>query len=138
MKVLVVDDNVDAANSLARLLKLRSHDVCLAHDGPEALAAADQFRPDVVLLDLGLPRLNGYEVARRLRQADPERKLLLIAVSGYGSESNRAEAVEVGFNHYFVKPLNIDDLLSALCPTSGNGHAARRASLARTAAARVE
>jgi CheY-like chemotaxis protein len=114
MRVLVVDDNVDAASSLGRLLKLRDHEVHLAHDGPAALTAADEFRPDVVLLDLGLPQINGYEVARRLRQADPQNKLLLIAVSGYGGEANRLQAEEVGFNHYFVKPLDVEDLLKAL------------------------
>jgi DNA-binding response OmpR family regulator len=133
MRVLVVDDNVDAANSLARLLKLRSHNVWLAHDGPSALEAADRFQPDAVLLDLGLPRINGYEVARRLREADPENKLLLVAVSGYGSESNRVQASEVGFNHYFVKPLEIDDLLRVLS-RGGNGHARGAADMARTAA----
>ena len=135
MRVLVVDDNVDAANSLARLLKLRAHNVWLAHDGPSALEAADRFQPDAVLLDLGLPRINGYEVARRLRQADPENKLLLIAVSGYGSESNRVQASEVGFNHYFVKPLEIDDLLRVLTRTGGNGHAG---DVARSAATRTK
>ncbi len=131
MRVLVVDDNVDAANSLARLLKLRAHEVRMAHDGPEALEAADEFRPDVVLLDLGLPRINGYDVARRLRQQDPGNRLLLIAVSGYGSESNRLEAVQVGFNHYFVKPLDIEDLLKALdVGNSANGHLAMAAAAA--------
>jgi CheY-like chemotaxis protein len=129
MRVLVVDDNIDAASSLGRLLKLRSHVVHLAHDGPTALVAADEFRPDAVLLDLGLPRLNGYDVARRLRQADPENKLLLIAVSGYGGESNRTEAALVGFNHYFVKPLDVEDLLKALSAGT-NGHSLRVATLA--------
>jgi signal transduction histidine kinase len=129
MRVLVVDDNIDAASSLGRLLKLRSHVVHLAHDGPTALVAADEFRPDAVLLDLGLPRLNGYDVARRLRQADPDNKLLLIAVSGYGGESNRTQAALVGFNHYFVKPLDVEDLLKALSAGT-NGHSLRVATLA--------
>ena len=128
MRVLVVDDNVDAASSLGRLLKLRSHVVHLAHDGPAALAAADEFRPDVVLLDLGLPRLNGYDVARRLREADPDKKLLLIAVSGYGGEANRSQAALVGFNHYFVKPLDVEDLLKALS-SGANGHSERVATM---------
>jgi signal transduction histidine kinase len=124
-RVLVVDDNVDAAQSLARLLRMRAHEVLLAHDGPEALAAAAEFQPDVVLLDLGLPRINGYEVARRLRRSDPDNKLLLIAVSGYGTDANRLQAVEVGFNHYFVKPLDVDDLLKALS-CGPNGHPVAR------------
>jgi signal transduction histidine kinase len=114
LRVLVVDDNVDAANSIARLLKLRSHEVHLAHDGPEALAAADRLQPDAVLLDLGLPHINGYEVARRLRETNGSRKLLLLAVSGYGSEANRRQAEEVGFDHYFVKPLDVEQLLVKL------------------------
>jgi signal transduction histidine kinase len=114
LRVLVVDDNIDAANSIARLLRLRSHFVQMAHDGPEALEAASKQRPDAVLLDLGLPQINGYEVARRLRETNGDRRLLLIAVSGYGSEANRQQAEEVGFDHYFVKPLDVEQLLVKL------------------------
>jgi signal transduction histidine kinase len=122
LRILVVDDNVDAASSIARLLRLRSHHVQLAHDGPSALEAAAKLRPDAVLLDLGLPRIDGYEVARRLRSANRGRKLMLIAVSGYGSEANRQQAHEVGFDHYFVKPLDVEQLLAKLAE-AGAGQA---------------
>jgi signal transduction histidine kinase/ActR/RegA family two-component response regulator len=126
-RVLVVDDNVDAAGSLARLLQLRSHVVHLAHDGEAALLAVERFRPEVVLLDLGLPRINGYEVARRLRDAEGDRKLLLIAVSGYGSDANRVQAVEAGFDCYFVKPLDVDRLFQALADGNANQPASEQA-----------
>jgi CheY-like chemotaxis protein len=126
-RVLVVDDNVDAAGSLARLLQLRSLVVHLAHDGEAALLAVERFRPEVVLLDLGLPRINGYEVARRLRDAEGDRKLLLIAVSGYGSDANRVQAVEAGFDCYFVKPLDVDRLFQALADGNANQPASEQA-----------
>ena len=104
-RVLVVDDNVDAANSLAMLLRLNKHQVCEAHDGFAALQAADQFLPDVVLLDIGLPGLSGYDVAKRLR-ADPRfAEILVVAMTGYGQEEDRQRSRQAGFDHHLVKPV---------------------------------
>ena len=100
----MVDDNQDAAESLATLLDLFGHRVAVAHDGQSALATARSFAPRVVLLDIGLPGLDGYDVARRLRREPSLAPVLLIALSGYGQEENRHRASEAGFDHYLVKP----------------------------------
>jgi signal transduction histidine kinase/CheY-like chemotaxis protein len=107
LRVLVVDDNQDAAESLATLLGLFGHRVVVAHDGQRALATARAFAPHVVLLDIGLPGLDGYEVARRLRREPSLAPVLLIALSGYGQEEVRRRACEAGFDHYFVKPTDV-------------------------------
>jgi len=111
LRAVVVDDNVDAAESLADLLRMLVHEVQVAHDGPEGLATARAVRPDVVLLDIGLPGMNGYEVARRLR-SDPEFSALLVAVSGYGRDEDRRLSREAGIEHHFVKPIDFRSLLS--------------------------
>jgi two-component system CheB/CheR fusion protein len=103
-RVLVVDDNHDTADSLAVLLKVGGHQVRTAHDGPAALEEAASFRPEVVLLDIGLPRMDGYEVARRLREEVGLRGALLVAVTGYGQEEDRRRAEEAGFQVHLVKP----------------------------------
>lgn len=105
-RVLVVDDNVDAADSLAILLRLQGHDVRMAHDGLEALQVAESFRPEVVVLDIGLPKLNGYEVARALRAEPWGREPVLIAVTGWGHETDRRRSAEAGFDHHLVKPVD--------------------------------
>jgi signal transduction histidine kinase len=109
-RILIVDDNVDAAESLAALLRLAGHETRLAFDGPSALTAAGEFRPTVVLLDIGLPGMSGYEVARCLRQNASHRDLLLIAVTGYGQEEDRQQARDAGFDYHFVKPMDPDVL----------------------------
>jgi two-component system CheB/CheR fusion protein len=110
--MLVVDDNVDGAQSLARLLGLIGHEVRIGHDGPEALEAAAGFRPEVVLLDIRLPGgMDGYEVARRLRAQPGLEQTLLVALTGYGGEEDRERAREAGFSAHFVKPVD----LAALC-----------------------
>jgi signal transduction histidine kinase len=113
-RILIVDDNVDAAESLAALLRLAGHETHLAFDGPSALTAAAEFRPSVVLLDIGLPGMSGYEVARCLRQHASHRDLLLIAVTGYGQEEDRQQARDAGFDHHFVKPMDPDVLQELL------------------------
>jgi signal transduction histidine kinase/ActR/RegA family two-component response regulator len=113
-RILVVDDNADAADSLALLLRLGGHDVQTAYDGPAALAAAAAFRPEVVLLDIGLPRMDGLEVARRLRAEHAPGNMVLVAVTGYGQEEDRRQAGEAGFDHHFTKPLEIDALNALL------------------------
>ncbi|HEX4591591.1 MAG TPA: response regulator, partial [Gemmataceae bacterium] len=103
-RVLVVDDNVDGADSLARLLRLGGHEVRLAHDGPAALTTAEEFHPDAVILDIGLPDMNGLEVARRLRQMPDTDRMMLVAVTGYGRDEDRVRSLEAGFDYHFVKP----------------------------------
>ena len=104
-RVLVVDDNSDHAESLAFLLKLMGHETRMAHDGEAALQVAAEFEPNVALIDIGLPRLNGYEVARRLREQPRLRNALLVAQTGWGQESDRARSQEAGFDHHLIKPV---------------------------------
>ncbi len=104
-RVLVVDDNADAVASLAELLRLDGHEVREATDGREALAQADEFRPEVVLLDLGLPGLDGWEVAKALRRRAGGGRALLVAISGYGRSDDRARSQAAGIDLHMVKPV---------------------------------
>lgn len=106
-RVLVVDDLVESATSLAQILELWGHEVNVAHDGLAALEAAETFHPDVVLLDIAIPRMNGFEVARRLRQSENGPGMLLIAQTGYDQESNQQKAVDAGFDHHLRKPIDL-------------------------------
>ncbi|MEO6195138.1 MAG: response regulator [Thermoanaerobaculia bacterium] len=122
LRVLVVDDNEDSAESLAMLLELNGHDVRTAHDGPRALVVAGEHRPDFILLDIGMPGMNGFEVAARLRQQPETRDVLLIAMTGWGQEEDRRKSKEAGFDRHLVKPLNpkaLDDLLARVVPRRG-------------------
>jgi signal transduction histidine kinase/DNA-binding response OmpR family regulator len=113
-RVLVVDDNVDGAESLATLLKLLGHEVHVAHDGPAALRATADVRPEVVFLDIGLPGMDGYEVARRLRRPG-RNEALLVALTGYGQDEDRRRSREAGFDHHLVKPVDpavLEELLA--------------------------
>ena len=114
LRILVVDDNVDSAESLAMLLQTVGHEVQTAHDGPTGLTAALGFRPDAVLLDIGLPKMDGYEVARRIRLAPQLATTPLIALTGYGQESDRQRSREAGFDHHLVKPVDFENLLRIL------------------------
>ncbi|HQZ69245.1 MAG TPA: ATP-binding protein, partial [Planctomycetaceae bacterium] len=118
LKVLVVDDNVDTVLSFSMLLKAAGHDVRTAHDGPAAILAAVDYRPDVVLLDIGLPGLNGFEVAKRLRQDPAFKKVVLIALTGYGQDSDRLTSLQAGFNHHLVKPARLAQLQQILATVS--------------------
>ncbi|HET9251722.1 MAG TPA: GAF domain-containing protein [Candidatus Eisenbacteria bacterium] len=109
-RVLVVDDNTDAALLLGEVLRMRGHDVHLAHDGASALALAAKIAPEIVLLDLGLPDLDGYEVAARLRNELGLKESLIVAVTGFGQEHHRARSAETGFSHHVVKPIDLDQL----------------------------
>jgi PAS domain S-box-containing protein len=111
--ILVVDDNRDAADSLAMLLGIWGHDVHLAYDGLEAVAVAAAIQPDVVLLDLGLPKMNGYEAARSIRQARPD-GVLLIALTGLGQAEDRRRSKEAGFDHHLTKPVELESLRKML------------------------
>ena len=112
-RILVVDDNVDAAQTLATMLEMEGHEIRTAADGEEALEVAARFQPAVVLLDIGLPRLDGYEVARRLR-AGGGTGLLLVALTGYGQYEDRRAALDAGFDCHFVKPVEADSLLACI------------------------
>ena len=113
-RILIVDDNRDAASSLARLLRLWGHEVREANDGPTALSAAAEFRPALILLDIGLPGMNGYEIATQLRSDARFRDARVIALSGYGSEQDRARSQAAGFDAHLVKPVELGLLESAL------------------------
>ncbi len=105
-RVLVVDDNVDVADSLAILLRLRGHEVDTAYDGPAALKRAGAFHPEVVLLDIGLPGLDGYQVASRLRRRRRTASALLVALTGYGQEEDQSRALAAGFDRHLIKPVD--------------------------------
>jgi CheY-like chemotaxis protein len=109
-RVLVVDDNADAAVCLAMLLRHLGHDVRTAGDGLEAVAVAAQYHPTIMILDIGLPRLNGYDVARQVRTLPDGDKLMLIALTGCGEPEDIRLAREAGFNVHVVKPLRMVDL----------------------------
>ncbi|HEY2969178.1 MAG TPA: chemotaxis protein CheB [Casimicrobiaceae bacterium] len=109
-RILIVDDNTDAANSLASLLSLMDNDVRTANDGPEALRVAAEYGPEIILLDIGLPGMNGYDVVRALRRDSANGRPLIVAVSGYGSREDMARSVEAGFDAHFVKPMEISAL----------------------------
>ena len=105
-RILVADDNVDSAQSLAMMLSIMGHEVRTAHDGLGAVELAAEFRPDVFLLDIGMPKLNGYEAARQIRQQPWGEKALLAALTGWGQEDDRRRAIEAGFDHHFTKPID--------------------------------
>jgi CheY-like chemotaxis protein len=101
-----VEDNADSAESLAMLLRFKGHEVLIAPDGPSALAMGRSFEPQVVLCDIGLPGINGYEVAARLRKQRALKQTPLIALTGYGHEESRRHATEAGFDYHLVKPVD--------------------------------
>jgi CheY-like chemotaxis protein len=114
LRILVVEDNRDAADSLRLLLELYGYEVTVAYSGPDGVTAAEQGQPDVVLCDIGLPGLDGYGVARRLRQNPSTAKTRLIAVTGYGAEGDKRRSQEVGFDAHLVKPVDPDALQGVL------------------------
>ena len=116
LRVLVVDDNADTAASLAFLLEAWGHEARVAHDGPSAILAARAFRPGAILLDVGLPHLDGFEVARRLRSLPEFAQTPIIASSGYDGEEHRRRASEVGITLYLVKPIDPWRLADLLAP----------------------
>jgi CheY-like chemotaxis protein len=117
-RILVVEDNVDGARSLESLLKMLGHEVAVAHDGTAGLDTARTFKPDLAILDIGLPGgISGYEVARRLRQTPEHKDVMLIAMTGWGKEEDRKKAMEAGFNAHLVKPVELQDLQVLLSHT---------------------
>jgi CheY-like chemotaxis protein len=113
-RILVVDDNVDAATSLAMLLSMRGHDVVTAHDGLEAIRCAQKFSPDIVMLDLGMPHMDGVETARRLRTLPGGDTLQIIALTGWGQDADRIRTSEAGFDAHLVKPADPEALQAVL------------------------
>jgi CheY-like chemotaxis protein len=113
-RVLVVDDNPDAAESMGTLLRLLGAEVHVVHSGTAALEAFESYRPSAVLLDIGMPDLDGYAVARHIRAATDTSNVLLIAMTGWGQEEDRRRAAEAGFNHHLVKPADIGVLARLL------------------------
>nr|WP_314629158.1 response regulator [uncultured Noviherbaspirillum sp.] len=111
LRILLVDDNEDASSSMAELLTLCGHTVRTAGDGAKALEAAALFYPQLVLSDIGLPGMDGYELAPALRRLAGPRPMVLAAVTGYGQPTDRQRAIEAGFDHHLIKPLEADILL---------------------------
>ncbi|SAL58357.1 response regulator [Caballeronia humi] len=109
-RVLLVDDSADAAEALSMLLETLGHDVRTKHDGASALAIVDEFRPEVVICDIGLPGMDGFAVARELRKLPSTRDALLLALTGFGGADDRARATAAGFDHHIVKPVSFADL----------------------------
>jgi len=109
-RILIADDNADSAESMGMLLRLMGNDVRIANDGLEAVEQAETFQPDIVLMDIGMPRLDGYEAARRIRNQDWSRDTLLVAVTGWGPSDDSEEATAAGFDHHFTKPLDPAEL----------------------------
>jgi PAS domain S-box-containing protein len=114
LRVLIVDDNEDAVSSLGMLLQIMGNDISIAHDGQKGVDMAEEFRPNVVLLDIGLPKLNGYEACRRIREKAWGKNVVLIAVTGWGQEEDRRRSHEAGFDHHMVKPVEPQALLKLL------------------------
>ncbi len=114
-RILIVDDNTDSADSLSRLQTRRGHLTRTAYTGPDALAAAAEFLPEIVLLDIGLPGMDGFEVARQMKALPALNGVFIIAMSGYGRTEDRAKAKASGFDEYMVKPINLEELRKHLC-----------------------
>ena len=107
-----MDDNQDAAETLAAMMSLEGHTVATAFDGPTALAEAERFQPQLVLLDIGMPGMNGYEVARELRAREATKSTVIVALTGYGQPEDRARAAEAGFTDHLTKPIIAEKLLA--------------------------
>jgi two-component system, chemotaxis family, CheB/CheR fusion protein len=122
LRVLVVDDNRDAAESLAMVLTLRGYDAVVCHDGHTAVEVALSAQPDIVLLDLGLPGLDGFEVCRQLREQGLE-KAHIVAITGYGQDEDRRRSREAGFDEHLVKPVDPDALMKRLEAVTANKRA---------------
>jgi PAS domain S-box-containing protein len=122
-RLLIADDNPDAADSMGMLLELLGNEVCLAHDGIEAVEMAERFQPDVVLMDMGMPRLNGYDATRRIREQPWGREMTIIALTGWGQENDKARSSEAGCDGHLVKPIDLaalEKLLTKLRPARGS------------------
>jgi len=113
-RILIVDDNQDAADSLGALLGIMGNEVHIAYDGAQALEMAAHLEPHVVLMDIGLPKMDGYEAARQMRNLPGMRAALIVALTGWGQGEDRRRSREAGFDHHLVKPVALDDLQTVL------------------------
>jgi CheY-like chemotaxis protein len=114
VRVLIVDDNIDSALTMAQVLEMLGYETRTVHDGLEAVTAAQAFAPDVVVLDIGLPRINGHEAARRIRQLPGGRDMMLVALSGWGQEDDLRKSGAAGFDRHFVKPVDLHALMEVV------------------------
>jgi CheY-like chemotaxis protein len=125
-RILVVDDNLDGAESMAEMLKILGNEVRTAHDGLEAVELAEGYRPEVILMDVGMPRLNGLDATRRIREQPWGRAMTVIALTGWGQENDRERSREAGCDGHLVKPVNLMDLEKMLGELRANQEAAPR------------
>ena len=121
LRVLVVDDSVDSAESMAIILEMSGHDVRKAHNGPDALRTASDYGPDVILMDIGMPGMSGHEVAQTMRETSATRDVILIAMTGYGRQVDRDQSRAAGFDHHLVKPLDFEKLNEVLTASASAG-----------------
>ena len=121
LRILVVDDNRDGADSLSEMLTRMGNETRTAYDGEEGVNVAGEFRPDVIVLDIGLPKLNGYEACRRIREQSGGKNVVMIAASGWGQPEDRRRAFAAGFDHHLVKPVDPQDLMKLLAGVDGLG-----------------
>jgi len=126
-RVLIVDDNIDAADALALLLRISGYQTMTAHDGHEGLQASRTFEPHVVFLDIGLPGMNGYDVARRLRADEQTRAAYLVALTGWGSEEDRQRSSDAGFDLHLTKPVELQTLARVLQQSVSSLHSTQEA-----------
>lgn len=110
LRVLVADDNRDGADGFAMLMELLGHEVRTAYSGKQALALAEEFRPQLAMLDIGMPEMNGYDLARNIRQQPWGRDMVLVAITGWGQDEDRLQAEAAGFDHHRAKPVELDAL----------------------------
>jgi PAS domain S-box-containing protein len=120
LRILVVDDNRDSAEMLSMVLKALGNETCTAHDGLEAIDMAAEYRPDIVFMDIGMPKLNGYEAARRIREQPWGKRMVLVALTGWGQEEDKQRTKEAGFDHHLVKPVEPDILRRLLAEHQSN------------------
>ncbi|HEV7831998.1 MAG TPA: response regulator [Caballeronia sp.] len=120
-RVLLVDDSVDAAEAMSMLLETLGHEVRVMNDGPSALSMVDDFAPDVVILDIGLPGMDGFEVAREMRARAVTKTALLIALTGYGADSDKQKARDAGFDHHLVKPVSFTAIETVIAASFASG-----------------
>lgn len=119
-RVLVADDNVDAASTLATMLNLMGHEASTANDGVEAVEAARAFEPEIIFLDVGMPRMNGYDACREIRALPGGGKMTIVALTGWGQESHKQRSREAGFDRHLVKPVT-PEILGAILESPGRG-----------------
>ncbi len=120
LRILVVDDNKDVAKVLSMMLKALGNEVQTAHDGCEAIRMAAEYRPDIVLMDIGMPELNGYEAAQQIREQDWGMSMVLVALTGWGQEEDKQRAKEAGFDHHLAKPAEPAALRELLAKHASN------------------